>query len=209
MDLNVTTLDGSSAGTVSLSDAVFGLEPRADLLQRVVRWQLAKKQAGTHKALGRSEVSRTGAKMYRQKGTGNARHGPRSVVQFRGGGAVHGPTVRDHGYSLPKKVRRLGLKSALSAKVAEGKVIVVDELKTSGKNAGKTASLKASLARLGAENALMIGGAELDSNLVRAASNLPFVDVLPQQGINVYDILRRDVLVLSKDAAAHIEERLK
>ena len=157
----------------------------------------------------RGEIKATGAKMYRQKGTGNARHGPRSVVQFRGGGAVHGPTVRDRGYSLPKKVRKLGLKSALSVKVAEGKVIVVDELKTSGKNAGKTASLKASLAKLGAENALMIGGAELDSNLVKAASNLPFVDVLPQQGINVYDILRRDVLVLSKDAAAHIEERLK
>ena len=147
--------------------------------------------------------------MFRQKGTGNARHGPRSVVQFRGGGVVHGPVVRDHGHSLPKKVRQLGLKSALSSKAADGKIIVIDELKASGKNAMKTAALKAKLAKLGAENALIIGGAELDSNIVKAASNLPFVDVLPQQGINVYDILRRDVLVLSKDAAAHLEERLK
>ena len=209
MKVKVTTLDSKAAGHITLADEVFAVEPRADIVARVVNWQLAKRRAGTHRVKSRGEIKATGAKMYRQKGTGNARHGPRSVVQFRGGGAVHGPTVRDHGYSLPKKVRRLGLKSALSAKVAEGKVIVVDELKTSGKNAGKTASLKASLAKLGAENALMIGGAELDSNLVRAASNLPFVDVLPQQGINVYDILRRDVLVLSKDAAAHIEERLK
>ena len=209
MKVKVTTLDSKAAGDITLAAEVFAVEPRADIVARVVNWQLAKRRAGTHRVKSRGEIKATGAKIYRQKGTGNARHGPRSVVQFRGGGAVHGPTVRDHGYSLPKKVRRLGLKSALSAKVAEGKVIVVDELKTSGKNAGKTASLKASLAKLGAENALMIGGAELDSNLVKAASNLPFVDVLPQQGINVYDILRRDVLVLSKDAAAHIEERLK
>jgi large subunit ribosomal protein L4 len=130
-------------------------------------------------------------------------------VQFRGGGVVHGPVVRDHGYALPKKVRKLGLKSALSAKAADGKIIVVDELKAGGKDAMKTAALKAKLVKLGAENALIIGGAELDDNIVKAASNLPFVDVLPQQGINVYDILRRDVLVLSKDAAAHLEERLK
>ena len=209
MKVKVTTLDSKAAGNITLADEVFAVEPRADIVARVVNWQLAKRRAGTHRVKSRGEIKATGAKMYRQKGTGNARHGPRSVVQFRGGSVVHGPTVRDHGYSLPKKVRKLGLKSALSAKVAEGKVIVVDELKTSGKNAGKTASLKASLTKLGAENALMIGGAELDSNFVKAASNLPFVDVLPQQGINVYDILRRDVLVLSKDAAAHIEERLK
>ena len=205
MKVKVTTLDSKAAGDITLADEVFAVEPRADIVARVVNWQLAKRRAGTHRVKSRGEIKATGAKMYRQKGTGNARHGPRSVVQFRGGGVVHGPTVRDHGYSLPKKVRKLGLKSALSAKVAEGKVIVVDELKA----AGKTAALKAKLAKLGAENALMIGGAELDSNLVKAASNLPFVDVLPQQGINVYDILRRDVLVLSKDAAAHIEERLK
>jgi large subunit ribosomal protein L4 len=130
-------------------------------------------------------------------------------VQFRGGGVVHGPVVREHGHSLPKKVRQLGLKSALSAKAAEGKIIVVDELISGGKNGAKTATLKAKLTKLGAENALFVGGAELDGNFVKAASNLPFVDVLPQQGINVYDILRRDVLVLSKDAAAHLEERLK
>ena len=205
MKVKVTTLDSKAAGDITLADDVFAVSPRADIVARVVNWQLAKRRAGTHRVKSRGEISTTGAKMYRQKGTGNARHGPRSVVQFRGGGVVHGPTVRDHGYSLPKKVRKLGLKSALSAKVAEGKVIIIDELKSSG----KTASLKAKLAKLGAENALFIGGAELDSSFVKAASNLPFVDVLPQQGINVYDILRRDVLVLSKDAAAHIEERLK
>jgi large subunit ribosomal protein L4 len=130
-------------------------------------------------------------------------------VQFRGGGVVHGPVVRDHGFSLPKKVRALGLKSAISVKAAEGKLMVIDALNTSGKDAAKTSALKAKLAKLGVENALFIGGAELDDNFVKAASNIPFVDVLPQQGINVYDILRRDILVLSKDAAAHLEERLK
>ena len=162
-------------------------------------------RAGTHKVKGRSEIARTGAKMFRQKGTGNARHGPASVVQFRGGGVVHGPVVRDHGFSLPKKVRKLGLKSVISAKAADGKMIIVDALKS----AGKTAELRGKLNKLGAENALIIGGAELDEAFVKAASNIPHVDVLPQQGINVYDILRRDVLVLSKDAAAHLEERLK
>ena len=209
MKVAVKTLDNKSAGDVTLADAVFGVAPRGDIVARVVKWQLAKRRAGTHKAKSRSEVSATTAKMFKQKGTGRARHGAASVVQFRGGGVVHGPVVRDHGHSLPKKVRQLGLKSALSSKAADGKIIVIDELKASGKNAMKTAALKAKLAKLGAENALIIGGAELDSNIVKAASNLPFVDVLPQQGINVYDILRRDVLVLSKDAAAHLEERLK
>ncbi len=147
MKVKVTTLGSKAAGDITLADEVFAVEPRADIVARVVNWQLAKRRAGTHRVKSRGEIKATGAKMYRQKGTGNARHGPRSVVQFRGGGVVHGPTVRDHGYSLPKKVRKLGLKSALSAKVAEGKVIVVDELKTSGKNAGKTASLKASPAQ--------------------------------------------------------------
>ena len=205
MKVKVTTLDSKSAGDITLADAVFGVAPRADIVARVVNWQLAKRRAGTHKVKSRGEIARTTAKMYRQKGTGNARHGPRSVVQFRGGGVVHGPVVRDHGHALPKKVRQLGMKSALSSKVADGKLIVVDELKSEA----KTAQLKAKLAKLGAENALFIGGAELDAGFVKAASNIPFVDVLPQQGINVYDILRRDVLVLSKDAAAHLEERLK
>ena len=209
MKVKVTTLDSKAAGDITLADEVFGINPRADIVARVVNWQLAKRRAGTHKVKSRGEITTTTAKMYRQKGTGRARHGAASVVQFRGGGVVHGPVVRDHGYSLPKKVRQLGLKSALSAKAADGKIIVVDELKSAGKNGAKTAALKAKLAKLGAENALFIGGTELDDNFVRAASNLPFVDVLPQQGINVYDILRRDVLVLSKDAAAHLEERLK
>ena len=205
MKVKVTTLENKAAGDITLADAVFAAAPRGDIIARVVNWQLAKRRAGTHKVKGRSEISRTGAKMFRQKGTGNARHGPASVSQFRGGGVVHGPVVRDHGFSLPKKVRALGLKSALSAKAADGKLIVVDALASKG----KTAELKGKLAKLGAENALIIGGAELDEGFVKAASNLPFVDVLPQQGINVYDILRRDVLVLSKDAAAHLEERLK
>ena len=209
MKVKVTTLDNKAAGDMTLADEVFAVAPRADIVARVVNWQLAKRRSGSHKVKSRGEIARTTAKMYRQKGTGNARHGPRSVVQFRGGGVVHGPVVRDHGYSLPKKVRQLGMKSALSSKVADGKVIIIDELKVSGKDAMKTAALKAKLAKLGAENALIIGGAELDGNFVKAASNLPLVDVLPQQGINVYDILRRDVLVLSKDAAAHLEERLK
>ena len=209
MKVKVTTLDSKAAGDITLANSVFAVAPRADIVARVVNWQLAKRRAGTHRVKSRGEIQKTGAKMFRQKGTGNARHGPRSVVQFRGGGVVHGRVVRDHGHSLPKKVRQLGLKSALSSKAANGKIIVIDELKVSGKNAMKTAALKAKLAKLGAENALIIGGAELDSNIVKAAGNLPFVDVLPQQGINVYDILRRDVLVLSKDAAAHLEERLK
>lgn len=205
MKVKVTTLESKAAGDITLSDNVFAITPRPDIVSRVVNWQLAKRRAGTHKVKSRGEITSTTAKMYRQKGTGRARHGAASVVQFRGGGVVHGPVVRDHGHALPKKIRKLGLRSALSAKAAEGKMIVVDELKA----AGKTAALKAKLAKLGAENALFVGGAELDEKFVRAANNLPFVDVLPQQGINVYDILRRDVLVLSKDAAAHLEERLK
>jgi large subunit ribosomal protein L4 len=209
MKVVVKTLDNKSAGDVTLSDAVFGVAPRADILARVVKWQLAKRRSGTHKVKSRSEVSSTTAKMFKQKGTGRARHGAASVVQFRGGGAVHGPVMRDHGHQLPKKVRQLGLRSALSSKAAGGKLLVLDQLKTGGKDAGKTAKLREQLVKLGAENALIIGGAELDNTFVKAASNIPLVDVLPQQGINVYDILRRDFLVLSKDAAAHLEERLR
>lgn len=209
MKVKVTTLDNKAAGDITLADDVFAVPARGDIVARVVKWQLAKRRAGTHKVKSRSEVSRTTAKMFRQKGTGRARHGAASVVQFRGGGVVHGPVVRDHGHALPKKVRALGLKLAMSSKAAEGKLIIIDKLSTAGKDAAKTAALKAKLAKLGAENALFIGGAELDEGFVKAASNLPFVDVLPQQGINVYDILRRDVLVLSKDAATHLEERLK
>jgi len=205
MKVSVKTLDNKAAGDMTLADAVFGIEPRADIMARVVNWQLAKRRAGNHKVQIRSEIARTGAKLFRQKGTGNARHGAASSNIFRGGGVVHGPVVRDHGHSLQKKVRALGLKSALSSKARDGKLIVIDGLKSDG----KTASLKGKLSKMGLENALIIGGAELDDKFQRAANNIPHIDVLPQAGINVYDILRRDVLVLTKDSAAHLEERLK
>ena len=206
MDLKITTLAGKDAGKLTLSDEIFGLDPREDILQRVVRWQLAKKQQGTHKAKGRAEISRTGAKMYKQKGTGRARHSSARVPQFRGGGKAHGPVVRDHSHDLPKKVRALGLKHALSAKAKASNLIVVDDL--SVKDA-KTKALVSSFAALGLSNALMIGGAELDGNFRRAASNIPNIDVLPVQGINVHDILRRGTLVLSKAAVEALEERFK
>ncbi|MAZ84869.1 MAG: 50S ribosomal protein L4 [Hoeflea sp.] len=206
MDLTVTTLEGKDAGKISLSDDLFGLEPRQDLLQRVVRWQLAKRQQGTHKSLGRAEISRTGAKMYRQKGTGRARHSSARAPQFRGGGKAHGPVVRSHAHDLPKKVRALGLRHALSVKAKGSDLIVVDSLSA---NDAKTKALLASLGKLGITNALFIGGNELDSNFRLAAKNIPNVDVLPVQGINVYDILRRGKLVLSKDAIAALEERFK
>jgi len=205
MKVSVKTLDNKAAGDVTLADAVFGIEPRADIMARVVNWQLAKRRAGTHKVQIRSEIARTGAKLFRQKGTGNARHGAASSNIFRGGGVVHGPVVRDHGHSLQKKVRALGLKSALSAKARDGKLMVIDSLKSDG----KTASLKGKLAKMGLENALIIGGEMLDEKFQRAANNTPHIDVLSQAGINVDDILRRDVLVLTKDSAAHLEERLK
>ncbi|MEX3008854.1 50S ribosomal protein L4 [Hoeflea sp. TYP-13] len=206
MDLKVTTLEGKAAGKVSLSDSVFGLEPRQDILQRMVRWQLARKQQGTHKTKGRSEISRTGAKMFRQKGTGRARHSSARAPQFRGGGKAHGPVVRSHEHGLPKKVRALALRHALSAKLRDESLIVVDEL--AAKEA-KTKLLTGSLEKLGLSNALFIGGAELDDNFKLAAQNIPNVDVLPVQGINVYDILRRGKLVLSKAAVEALEERFK
>ena len=205
MKINVVALDSKKAGSVDVSDSIFGIEPRADIVARVVKWQLAKRRAGTHKVKGRSEIAKTKAKMYNQKGTGRARHGAASVVQFRGGGVVHGPVVRSHGHSLNKKIRSLGMKSALSAKQAAGKLIVVDSLAADG----KTASLKAQLSALGATNALIIGGEKVDEMFGRAAANIAHIDVLPQQGINVYDVIRRDTLVLSKDAVAYLEERLK
>ncbi len=206
MDIEVTTLAGKSAGKVKVSDEIFGLDPRDDILQRVVRWQLAKRQQGTHKTKGRSEISRTGAKMYRQKGTGRARHHSARAPQFRGGGKAHGPVARDHAIDLPKKFRSLGLKHALSAKAKASDLIVIDDL--AAKDA-KTKALVGQLAKLGLDNALMIGGSELDKNFSLAASNIPHVDVLPVQGINVYDILRRGKLVLTKAAVEALEERFK
>lgn len=206
MDIKVTTLDGKASGKVSVSDAVFGLEPREDIIHRMVRYQLAKRRAGTHDVKNRSEINRSTRKMYKQKGTGNARHSTAKAPQFRGGGRAFGPTPRDHSIGLPKKVRALALKHALSAKQASDAIIVLDDLSV---KKAKTAELRGKLAKLGLENALVIGGAELDSNFEMAARNIPHIDVLPVQGINVYDILRREKLVLSKSAVEALEERFK
>ena len=206
MDLKVTTLAGADAGKVALSDAIFGLDPREDILQRVVRWQLAKKQQGTHQAKGRADIARTGAKMYKQKGTGRARHHSARAPQFRGGGKAHGPVVRSHEHDLPKKVRALGLRHALSAKIKADDVIVIDNLVATE---AKTKALASVFETLGLTNALFIGGAELDGNFKLAAQNIPNIDVLPIQGINVYDIVRRGKLVLSKAAVEALEERFK
>jgi len=205
MKCAVTTLDNKKAGEVVLDDAVFGLPMRADLLSRMVNWQLAKRRAGTHKVKTRSEVSKSTRKVYRQKGTGRARIGAGDVSQYRGGGRAFGPTPRDHAHKLPKKVRKLALKTALSAKAAEGKLIVLEaaELKQ-----GKTKELAEKLGKLGWSSVLVIDGAAVDAGLARAAHNLPGIDVLPQIGANVYDILRRDTLALTKDAVEALEARL-
>ena len=206
MDHQVTTLDGGSAGSISLPDEIFGIEPRADILQRMVRWQLSKRQAGTHKTKGRAEIWRTGKKMYKQKGTGGARHGSARVPQFRGGGKAFGPVVRSHAHDLPKKVRALALKMALSDKVQSAKLIVLSEASV---KEPKTKALKASFGKLGLGNALIIDGAELNNGFAIAARNIPNMDVLPIQGINVYDILRRQKLVLTKAAIDALEARFK
>ena len=206
MKLDITTFDGGQGGSAELDEAIFGLEPRADILQRCVRWQLAKRRAGTHAVKNRSDVNRTTKKMYRQKGTGNARHGAASAPQFRGGGRSFGPQVRSHEHDLPKKVRALALKHALSAKARDASLIVVDEVKLTE---AKTKALKDTFDRLGLANALIIAGSEVDANFGRAARNLPNIDVLPVQGINVYDILRRDKLVLSRAAVDALEARFK
>ncbi|WP_374765034.1 50S ribosomal protein L4 [Yunchengibacter salinarum] len=206
MKTKLLTLDASESGDIDLDDAIFGVTPRADILHRVVNWQLAKRRAGTHAVQFRSDVSRTGKKFGRQKGSGGARHGSRRSNIFVGGGRAFGPIPRDHGHKLPKKVRELGLKTALSAKQAEGKLIVLDSAEL---DSGKTKDLKVRLEKLGAINALIIDGAEVNDSFKRAAANLPTVDVLPSQGANVYDIIRRDTLVLTKAAVAKLQERLK
>jgi len=207
MKCDVITLDNKkSTDGVDLSDAVFGVEIRADILARMVNWQRAKRRAGTHKVKTIGEIRGTTAKPWRQKGSGRARAGSRRATQFRGGATVFGPVVRDHSHKLPKKVRKKALCMALSAKCADGKLVVLDEAKL--KNA-KTGNLAGRLAKLGWDSVLIIDGPELDENFVRAAANLPRVDVLPQQGANVFDILRRDTLVLTRDAVKHLEERLR
>jgi len=206
VDIKIKTLSGGDAGTVSLAEEIFGLEPRADILQRMVRYQLAKRQQGTHQTLGRAEIARTGAKLYKQKGTGRARHGSARAPQFRGGGKAHGPVSRSHEHDLPKKLRQLALRHALSAKLKSDSLIVIDDLRSTE---GKTKATATQLNGLGLRNALFIDGVELDANFARSARAIPNIDVLPIQGINVYDILRRQTLVLSKAAVEALEERFK
>ena len=205
MKLDVIKLDGGKGGSIELSDAIFGIEEiRGDILQRVVTWQLAKRRAGTHKIQVRNEVSRTGKKMYKQKGTGGARHGSRRAAQFVGGAKAHGPVVRSHAFDLPKKVRALALRHALSSKARTGDLVVVDSLALAE---AKTAALRATLGKIGLVNALVIAGPEVDGNFRLAARNIPNLDVLPNAGLNVYDVLRRRTLVLTKDAVEAINAR--
>ena len=206
MELKIMSLDGEAAGSVDLPDAIFGLEPRSDILHRCVRWQLAKRQRGTHDVKNRAEINRTGKKMYRQKGTGSARHGPAKVNLFRGGGRSFGPTPRSHAIDLPKKVRALALRHALSAKAKDGGIIILDKATVKD---GKTKALQTSFEKLGLANALIIDGAEVEAGFRLAARNIPNIDVLPVQGINVYDILRRPTLVLTKAALEALEARFK
>ncbi|MCH8491261.1 MAG: 50S ribosomal protein L4 [Oceanicaulis sp.] len=206
MKIDVVTLDAGKAGAVDLNADIFGIaDIRADLLHRCVKWQLSRRQAGTHKVKQRSEISRTTKKMYKQKGTGGARHGARSAPIFVGGGVAHGPRVRSHATELPKKVRALALRHALSAKAGGNQLIVLDEARL---DAPKTRDLVALFEKLGLTNALIIDGETLDENFARAARNVPLIDVLPAQGLNVYDVLRRDTLVLTRAALDKINERL-
>jgi len=205
MKSQVTTLDAGDAGSVDLVDEIYGVEPRADILHRVVRWQRAKRQAGTHKTKSRGETAFSTKKIYRQKGTGGARHGDRGVTIFRKGGTAKGPVVRSHAHDLPKKVRKLGLKMALSAKLKAGELVVIDTVALAE---AKTAALAAKTAHLGWSKALVIDGAELDGNFVQAAKNIKGLRVLPSAGANVYDILNHKTLVLTKAGVEALEARL-
>ena len=205
MKLDVIKLDGGKAGSIDLNEALFGLEPRVDILHRVVRWQRNNAQAGTHKVKTRSEVSYSTKKIYRQKGTGGARHGARSAPIFRGGGVYKGPTPRSHGHDLPKKVRALGLKHALSAKAKAGELVVIDAAVSDG----KTSALAKAVANLGWKRALIIDGAAVNENFAQAARNVEGLDILPTMGANVFDILKRDTLVITKAGLEALEARLK
>jgi len=204
--IDITSLDGSSAGSVDLKDDIFGLEPREDLIARMIRYLLAKRRAGTHAVENRAEIARTGKKMYKQKGTGGARHGSARVPQFRGGGRAFGPVVRSHAHDLPKKVRALALRHALSAKAKAGEIIV---WQNASLDAPKTKALRGQFEKLGLGSALIIDGSELNENFCLSARGLPKVDVLPVEGINVYDIIRREKLVLTKAALDALEARFK
>jgi large subunit ribosomal protein L4 len=204
--IDVTSFDGQTAGSIELSDEVFGLEPRADLIFRMIRWQLAKRRAGTHAVKNRAEIARTGKKMYKQKGTGGARHGSARVPQFRGGGRAFGPQVRSHEHDLTKKVKALALKHALSAKAKDGAIVIWESAQLAEP---KTKLLKAGFDKTGLASALIIDGAAPQINFALAARNLPKIDVLPVEGVNVYDIIRRDKLVLTRSAVDALEARLK
>jgi len=205
MKLDVIKLDGKKAGSVDLDEALFGLEPRADILHRVVRWQRAAAQAGTHKVKTRSEVKYSTKKIYRQKGTGGARHGARSAPIFRGGGVYKGPVVRSHGHDLPKKFRKLGLMHALSAKFKAGELVIIENAESEG----KTSALAKQVKNLGWKRALIIDGAEVNEGFLQAARNIEGLDILPSMGANVYDILKRDTLVITKAGIEALEARLK
>ena len=206
MKIDITSLDGSSAGSVELKDDIFGLEPREDLIARMIRYQLAKRRAGTHAVKNRADIARTGKKMYKQKGTGGARHGSGRVPQFRGGGRAFGPVVRSHAHDLPKKVRALALRHALSAKAKDGEIIV---WQNTDLDAPKTKALRAQFEKLGFGSALIIDGSAPNDNFRLAARSIPKIYVLPIEGINVYDIIRREKLVLTKAALDALEARFK
>ena len=206
MELKMLSLDGKESGSITLNKDIFGLEPRADLIHRCVVWQLAKRRAGTHKVKGRAEIARTGKKLAAQKGTGGARHGSHRVNLFRGGGRSFGPVVRSHETGLPKKVRALALRHALSAKAKDGGIVVLDKASLSDP---KTKALSERFSKLEITNALIVDGAEVDTNFRNAARNIPHVDVMPIQGINVYDIIRHGKLVLTKAALDALEARFK
>lgn len=206
MKATVRNLDNKEVGTIDLLDAIFATTPRRDILTRMVNYQLAKRRSGNHATKGISQVSGTTKKPWAQKGTGHARQGSLRSPQFRKGGVIFGPVVRDHAHDMPKKVRQLALRMALASKQQEGKLIILDQAALSEH---KTKILAQKFAQLGLASALIIDGANLDLNFVKAARNLPHIDVLPEQGANVYDILRRDVLVLTKNAVEQLEERLK
>ena len=205
MKLDVIKLDGGKGGSIELPDDIFGIEDiRGDILQRVVTWQLAKRRSGNHKVQVRNEVSRTSKKMYKQKGTGGARHGSRRAAQFVGGARAHGPVVRSHAFDLPKKVRALALRHALSSKARDGSLVILDSVALADP---KTAALRDQLGKIGLTHALFIAGPEVDGNFKLAARNIPNVDVLPNAGLNVYDVLRRRTLVLTTDAVEAINAR--
>ena len=204
MKIKSLTLANKSGKEIELNDKVFGIDPRSDVIARVIRWQLAKRRLGNHSVKTRSDVKMTTAKMYKQKGTGKARHGSGSVSQFRGGGMAHGPIVHSHSHKLNKKVKQLGLKSALSDKLKLGKLIILEGSKCDG----KSSTLKKKLDSMGLKNVLVVSGKDIDQNFIRAANNIMNVDILPHQGLNVYDIVKKDNLIIIDDALKFVEERL-